>query len=178
MPLSRTSTYGERKKGFWGWYDRHYTIILWGTTFLFLLQAVHLYWLGTHVIAHRLLGWNMWDPSSLLQNTIIAVDFTEIPALISTSLLYFFELRKRFTWKAVLFLILLNSQWLHLFWITDEFVVDQFAKRSTSFFPVWLAWIAILIDYLELPVMIDTFMKSGKALRKGGVQQALKTIAG
>ncbi|WP_196300572.1 hypothetical protein, partial [Streptococcus pneumoniae] len=76
-----------------------------------------------------------------------------------TSVLYIYELQKRFSWKPVLFLIMLNSQWLHLFWITDEFVVNQFAGRAVTVLPVWLAWVAILIDYLEVPVMIDTFLK-------------------
>jgi hypothetical protein len=164
------------KTGFWGWYERHYSVILWGTTLLFLLQVIHLYWLGTHVIVHRLLGFGLWDPSKLLQYLIIAVDYTEIPALISTSVLYIYELQKKFSWKSVAFLVMLNSQWLHLFWITDEFVVNQFAGRADSVLPVWLAWVAILIDYLELPVMIDTFIKSGRAWKRGGVKAALEEI--
>ncbi len=164
------------KKGFWGWYERHYSVILWGTTLLFLLQVVHLYWLGTHVVLHRLFGWDIWNPSALLQNLIILVDYTEVPALISTSALYLFELRKKFSWKAVAFLVMLNSQWLHLFWITDEFVVNQFAGRADTILPGWLAWVAIMIDYLEVPVIVDTFIKSGRALKKGGVQAAMEEI--
>lgn len=166
-----------RRKGFWAWYERHYTVILWATTILFIFQVVHLYWLGTHVILHRLLGWNIWNPSALLQYLIIAVDYTEVPALISTSVLYIYDLQKKFSWKAVLFLILLNSQWLHLFWITDEFVVNQFTGSPDTVLPVWLAWVAIMIDYLEVPVMIDTFVKSGRALKKGGINAVLKEIA-
>lgn len=166
------------KSPFWAWYERHYTLILWGTTLLFFLQVVHLYWLATHVVLHRLFGWEIWNPSALLQYLIIIVDYTEIPALITTSVLYIHELRKKFSWKAVLFLVLLNSQWLHLFWITDEFVLSQFEGRVRSIaLPLWLAWVAIMIDFLEVPVMIDTFMKSGKALGKGGLKSALKEIA-
>jgi hypothetical protein len=164
------------KKGFWGWYERHYSLILWLTTLLFFLQVIHLYWLGTHVVLHRMFGWNIWNPSALFQYLIILVDYTEVPALISTSVLYLYELQKKFSWKAVAFLVMLNSQWLHLFWITDEFVVNQFAGRPDTILPVWLAWVAILIDYLELPVIIDTFIKSGHALKKGGVQAALEEI--
>jgi hypothetical protein len=164
------------KKGFWGWYERHYSLILWLTTLLFFLQVIHLYWLGTHVVLHRMFGWNIWNPSALFQYLIILVDYTEVPALISTSVLYLYELQKKFSWKAVAFLVMLNSQWLHLFWITDEFVVNQFAGRPDTILPVWLAWVAIFIDYLELPVIIDTFIKSGHALKKGGVQAALEEI--
>jgi len=177
MTPSRLSSAGKGRTGFWGWYERHYNVILWGTTILFVLQIVHLYWLGTHVILHRLFGFNIWDPSPLLQYAIIAVDYTEIPALISTSVLYIYDLQKRFSWKAVLFLILLNSQWLHLFWITDEFVVNQFADRAVTVLPVWLAWVAIMIDYLEVPVMIDTFVKSQRVLRRKGLKEAMKKIA-
>jgi hypothetical protein len=174
MTPSRASS---ARTGFWGWYERHYSWILWGTTLLFFLQVVHLYWLGTHVILHRLLGYGLWDPSDVLQYLIILVDYTEVPAIISTSVLYIYELQKRFSWNSVLFLILLNSQWLHLFWITDEFVLNQFSGRPDTILPVWLAWVAIMIDYLEVPVMIDTFVKSGRALKKGGVKAAMKKIA-
>lgn len=165
------------KTGFWGWYERHYAWILWGTTLLFLLQVIHLYWLGTHVIAGKLLGYSFFNPSALWQYLIIVVDYTEVPALVSTSVLYLYELRKKFSWKAVAFLVMLNSQWLHLFWITDEFVINQFAGRADSVLPAWLAWVAILIDYLELPVIVDTFIKSGRALTKGGLTNAMKEIA-
>jgi hypothetical protein len=177
MPSSFGSNKSGNAKGFWGWYGRHYSIILWVTTLLFILQVAHLYWLGAHVILLQLLGWNIWDPSPFVQNIIIAVDFTEIPALISTSFLYFYDLRKRWSWKPVLFLILLNSQWLHLFWITDEFVVEQFAHTHSNLLPRWLAWVAIGIDYLEVPVMIDTFMKSWTVLRKSGVRKAIQRLA-
>ena len=64
------------------------------------------------------------------------------------------------TKKAWLFLLLLNSQWLHLFWITDEIVLETFTGQALFPIPVWLAWIAISIDYLELPVMYDTVTKT------------------
>jgi len=163
---------------FWVWYERHYALTLSITTLLFALQVIHLFWLATHVIALRLLGESYFYTTPLIQTVIILVDYTEIPALISMTFLYFFELRTKFSWKALLFIVFLNSQWLHLFWITDEFVVDQFAgRRDGTVLPVWLAWVAILIDYLELPVIIDTFIKLGKTLRKGDVKEALQVIA-
>ncbi len=162
---------------FWAWYERHYTVHLSVATGLFALQLVHLYWMATHVIALRLLGQDYFETTPLVQTIIILVDYTEIPALISTSVLYIFELRKEFRWKSVFFLVFLNSQWLHLFWITDEFVLDQFQGRgSETILPVWLAWVAILIDYLEVPVIIDTVVKLIKLLRQGRVIDALETI--
>jgi hypothetical protein len=167
----------QKRTGFWAWYERHYTLNLGITTVLFALQIIHLFWLGTHVIADRLLGESLFNPTPLFEYLIILVDYTEIPALISTSVLYIYELRKKFSWKALAFLIFLNSQWLHLFWITDEFVVNEFAGRSVSILPAWLAWVAILIDYLELPVIVDTVIKFIRALKKGKVKEAFVEIA-
>lgn len=162
---------------FWAWYERHYTLNLSITTFLFALQVVHLFWLATHVIALRVLGVSYFTTTPLFQSIIILVDYTEVPALISTTFLYLYELRAKFSWKALLFIAFLNSQWLHLFWITDEFVLDQFQGRASStVLPFWLAWVAILIDYLELPVIIDTFIKLGRTLGKGNVKDALAVI--
>ncbi len=162
---------------FWAWYERHYTLNLVIATVLFTLQVVHLWWLATHVIALRLLGESFFHTTPLLQTTIILIDYTEIPALISTTFLYLYELRRGFSWKAIFFLIFLNSQWLHLFWITDEFVLDQFQGRPTAtVLPMWLAWVAIFIDYLELPVIVDTMGKLSGVLRKGKVIDALEVL--
>ena len=57
-------------------------------------------------------------------------------------------------------MILINSQWLHLFWITDEIIYAQFTGEAAFMIPAWLAWIAISIDYLELPVIYDTIKKA------------------
>ncbi len=162
---------------FWGWYERHYAVNLGVATFLFALQVVHLWWLATHVIALRLLGESYFETSPLVESIIILIDYTEIPALVSTTFVYLYDLRKQFSWKAVFFLIFLNSQWLHLFWITDEFVLDQFQGRPTeTVLPGWLAWVAILIDYLEVPVIVDTVVKLFRELRKGNVREALTVL--
>lgn len=173
MPSRRS----PKKSAFWSWYERHYTLNLGLTTALFALQVVHLYWLAAHVIALRLFGQSFFTPSEFYEYVIIVVDYTEIPALISTSILYIYELRKGFNWKAAFFLFFLNTQWLHLFWITDEFVVNQFAGRPDTILPTWLAWVAILIDYLEVPVIVDTFIKFFRALGKGNVKEAFVEIA-
>lgn len=86
---------------------------------------------------------------------IVFVDYTEVPALLSVSLVYLHELRGGFSWRPAVYLAFLNSQWLHIFWITDEFVVSSGSPQVTVL-PPWLAYVAILIDYLELPVMWDT----------------------
>jgi hypothetical protein len=153
-------------RGFWAWYERHYTLNISIAAALFVLQLLHLYWLGADVIAYRLFDESFWDPSPLVENLIVFVDYTEIPALIGGSLIYINELRKGFAAGPVLMLIFLNSQWFHIFWITDEFIVDELSGGAGgSSLPSWAAWVAILIDYLELPIIFDTLRRVGAALR-------------
>lgn len=151
---------------FWQWYERHYQWNLIATTALFVLQVVHLYWLGSHVIALRLLGKSFFTLTPFWQFVIVVIDYTEIPALLSTSILYCYNIHRREVWKrSYIFLILLNSQWLHLFWITDEFVIAALTEEKTgSLLPTWLAWIAICIDYLEIPVIVDIVIRTARSL--------------
>jgi len=160
---------------FWGWYERTYTINISIALFLFLLQIVHLIWLSGEVVWGKAHGHALFEFTGIWQLIIIFVDYTEIPALLSVSLVYINELRKGWNWKSLLFLIFLNSQWLHIFWITDEYVVAAFNAPNTVELPLWLAWVAILIDYLEVPVMIDTLKKFFVAWRSHRVVEFLKT---
>lgn len=152
---------------FWRWYERHYVLNLGAATGLFLLQVIHLYWLSADVVAVRLVGQSFFDPEGPLRWAILLIDYTEIPALVGVSLVYLNELRESFSWRSVLFLAFLNSQWLHILWITDEFVVASFSGEAAVAIPTWLAWVAIGIDYLELPVMVDTVRKLVTSLRRG-----------
>ena len=90
------------------------------------------------------------------------MDYVEIPALVSGITYYLFSLFKGEvnSRRNVLFLILLAIQAVHIFWITDEIVYESFLYTDLVKFPVYLAWIAILIDYLEIPVMVDLFYKT------------------
>lgn len=144
---------------FWAWYERTYALNITIAFGLFVLQLIHLVWLTGDVVWPRLFGEEIFRLHGGPEMLVALVDYTEIPALISVSLIYINELRKRWSASHVLYLIFLNSQWLHLFWITDEFVVDAFSTNPSTILPVWLAWIAILIDYLEIPVMVDTAAK-------------------
>lgn len=154
-------------KRFWNWHKRNYTLNVGIAASLFALQLVHLYWLFTDVILFRLTGQSFFDPSRFWELVIIIVDYAEIPAIFVASVLYLSSLRSKFAWKPILMLFFINSQWLHLFWITDELVVSQLVdKTSAAVFPVWLVWIAIGIDYLELPVIYDTLKTFISRLRK------------
>jgi hypothetical protein len=90
----------------------------------------------------------------------IIIDYIEIPALVSGVMYYFFNLiynqkEKENRIKNTIFLILLAIQSIHIFWITDDIVYSSFVGDDLIKIPEYLVWIAILIDYLELPVIYD-----------------------
>lgn len=155
----------------WQWYEDTYLLNVGLAAALFLLQTVHLYWMAAYVIAIRLFGASVIQLSPFWQTIVALVDYTEIPALLGVSLVYLHALRTRLTWKPLLLLILVNAQWLHLFWITDEFVF-RFIR-----FNAWLAWAAILIDYLEAPVMLDMLSRFITELLRGRGVGSLRVLA-
>lgn len=163
---------------FFHWYERHYLLNISIAAFLFILQLLHLYWLAADVIALKLVGHSFFPLTSFWLDVIILVDYTEIPALIGTALLYAHDLKKNgYNFKSALFIVLLASQILHMFWITDTFVVQTFAGRNAAIgIPAWLAWVAILIDYLEIPVIIDTVRKVFAALATRDLKKAAAAI--
>lgn len=171
-------------RNFWKWYEQNKTLNLGIAAFLFTLQIIHLIWLFGDIIYFRLTGVKIFNLESheggagnFAEITILLVDYLEIPAIVTTSLVYINELRQKFNYKSLWFLFFINSQWLHLFWITDEFVVDVFSGTNTStVLPFWMAWVAILIDYLELPVIYDTLKKFFEQLKKGNVVSALEKL--
>ena len=151
---------------FWEWYQRNYRLNLIITAVLFLLQIFHLYWLFTDVILFKILGKSYFLLAPVWGHLSIFFDYSEIPALISTTILYVHYLRQKFSYKSLLYILFLNIQWLHILWITDEFVVERFNKGTDLIH--WanaLAWIAILIDYLELPVIFDTLKETAKEVK-------------
>ncbi len=153
---------------FWLWYEKRYRIIAPLTALLFLLQLVHLYWMTTNIVFFRLFGHPFWDPSKFWNTVIALVDYTEIPAIITSSFFYIHQYKRDVALRrrSIFFLFLINSQWIHLFWITDEVIYAQIAGTVAVVMPLWLSWCAILIDYLELPVMYDTIKKAIISLRK------------
>lgn len=144
------------KQSFWSWYERNYALNVGVAAVLFAVQLVHLVWLTGDPLAERLSGAPLLELDGPFQWLIVLVDYTETPALVSVSLVYLHALHATgLALRPVLYLLFLNSQWLHIFWITDEFVVGTGGAGAGSL-PAWLAYVAILIDYLELPVMVDT----------------------
>lgn len=158
---------------FWGWYERTYRLNISIALGLFLLQIVHLVWLSGEVVWTQLFGGPLFVFGGIWEHIMVFVDYTEIPALLSVSLVYINELRSGWNGKSALYLFFLNSQWLHIFWITDEFVVTLFNNPGTIL-PLWLAWVAIAIDYLEVPVMWDTIKKFLAAMRERRMRDFLE----
>jgi hypothetical protein len=150
---------------FWNWYERHYALNISIAAGLFALQLVHLVWLTAEPLWTKVFGEALVTIDKPWSWPLYLVDYTEIPALVSVSVVYLHELSRGFAWRPLLFLVFLNSQWLHLFWITDEFVVESNGSQGTVL-PSWLAYVAIGIDYLELPVIADTVRKTLAAHRE------------
>ena len=147
---------------FWAWYNRFYTVNLAVSAGLFLLQIIHLYWLTTDIVLFKIFGESFFfSQNAITRLLLILIDYTEIPALISISLVYINSLRgKGKNVKDILYLVFLNVQWFHIFWLTDEVVVEVLGTHGvvSEWHPV-AAWAAILIDYLELPVTYDTLRR-------------------
>jgi hypothetical protein len=134
------------------------------TFILISLQILHLYWLTADVVLQRISGQSYLGLPKELLPLFIVVDYIEIPALVSGITFYLFSIFKGEPnpRKDVIFLILLALQVVHIFWITDEIVYESLLGNDLITIPLYLTWIAILIDYLEIPVMIDLFHKTFK----------------
>lgn len=135
---------------------------------LMSLQVLHLYWLTADVVLQRIAGDSYFGLPSTLLPAFVVIDYIEIPALVSGITFYSFNLMKNLKNNRVMtmdsvFLVLLVTQVLHIFWITDEIVYESFFGGDLIVFPAYLAWTAILIDYLEIPVMIDLFRRLFRA---------------
>ncbi len=141
-------------------YLRYQNINLKISFVLISLQLLHLYWLTTYVVLYRLTGIDYFGELSDFILLFIVIDYIEIPALVSGVIYYLFTIiydkkEKEKRTKNTVLLIHLASQSIHIFWITDDIVYTTFVGSELIYMPEYLAWIAILIDYLELPVIYD-----------------------
>jgi len=168
MLRSRAFVNVELVQKFINFYHRYENLNLKITFVLISLQILHLYWLTTDVVLQKIFGQSFFlVPKSLLP-IFVVIDYIEIPALISGIIFYTYSIRngKDSANKRYLFLGLLGVQVIHIFWITDEVVYNSLFKSSLVEIPYLLSWIAILIDYLELPVMADLFYKVVRKKRR------------
>ena len=143
---------------FINFYLRYQNLNLKISFLLISLQLLHLYWLTTDVVLYRITGTDYFVEASGFVLLFIIIDYIEIPALVSGIIYYFFDLiynKKEKRIKDTIFLILLAIQSIHIFWITDDIVYSTFVGDDLIEIPEYLVWIAILIDYLELPVIYD-----------------------
>ena len=130
-------------------------ILLWISIVGLAMQIFHLQWLTTDVIMPKL--YNISIDTSFSYGTVfyLFADIVEIPAIITRSYLYVISLNKKYSSKNLLLLLILNSQWLHIFWITNTFLVNNITESVTEW-NYFLSWVAIAIDFLEIPVLIDS----------------------
>ena len=142
-------------------YHRYETLGLKITFILISLQIIHLYWLTTDVVLQKIFGQSFFLVPKNFLPLFIVIDYIEIPALVSGIIFYTYSIRsgEEDSKKSYLFLGLLGVQVIHIFWITDDVVYSTFFNSSFVQIPSLLAWIAILIDYLELPVIGDLLYK-------------------
>lgn len=150
---------------FWVWYQKYYKVNLAVTVFLFALQLFHLYWMFTDIVLFKLTGQSYFGLTKIWGMLSTFIDYSEIPALISTNILYIHLIRQKFAYKYVWFLFSINIQLLHIFWITDEVVIQTFSRHEWFHWAAGLAWIAILVDYLEVPVIWDTAKRLVKEIK-------------
>jgi hypothetical protein len=153
----------QKLVGFW---HRYENVNLKIAFVLISLQLIHLYWLTADVVIQRIIGESILGvpQSSPLFIFFIIIDYIEIPALVAGLTYYALSIYKHEKGyaKNILLLAMLAIQVFHIFWITDEIVYDTFFGSSSSAveIPYYAAWVAILIDYLELPVIADLFYKT------------------
>ena len=132
---------------------------------LISLQLVHLYWLTSDVVIKRITQ----DPSAGLSQSgllflfFVIIDYIEIPGLVAGLVFYglsVYKVDRKRTRNSLMF-VFLAVQVFHIFWITDEIVYETFFGPSAAVqLPFIAAWIAILVDYLELPVIADLFYRT------------------
>jgi len=135
----------------WNWYKKYNISV---ATFLLALQSVHLLWLTTDVVMPALgIGGGVLS-NSTIELFLVLIDFLEIPAIITTSIVYLSSFARDRYSKHLWYFFLINIQWIHLFWITDEMIIHGL-RGGIGGWPPLIAWIAILIDYLEIPVIVE-----------------------
>lgn len=157
----------QRLVAFW---HRYENINLKIAFVLISLQLVHLYWLTADVVIKRIAGDGSpgLSQSGALFIFFVLIDYIEIPALVAGLTYYALSVyrREEHSTKNALLLAMLTVQVFHIFWITDEVVYEAFFGSSSAVeIPYYAAWVAILIDYLELPVIADLFYR---AIVRGG----------
>ena len=148
--------------GFW---HRYENLNLKIAFFLISLQLIHLYWLTADVVIQHITGESALglSRSSPLFLIVIGIDYIEIPALVAGLTYYALGIYKhqKDAAKNALFLAMLAVQVFHIFWITDEVVYSTLVGSDSGVeVPYYAAWVAILIDYLEIPVIIDLFYRT------------------
>jgi hypothetical protein len=164
--MTSTTTPLQKIVNFW---HRYENLNLKISFILISLQLLHLYWLTTDVVLQRIYGHSFFFfPKSLLPMFVI-IDYIEIPALVSAITFYSLSIynHEKDSRKNYLFLAMLAVQIVHIYWITDDVVAKTFFNSGLLVtLPLYVAWIAIFIDYLEIPVIVDLLYKIIRGRRR------------
>ena len=158
---TETSPSSKIVKKFINFYHRYENLSLKITFILISLQLIHLYWLTSDVVLQKIFGKSFFIVPKTFLPLFVVIDYIEIPALVSGIIFYTYNIHsdKEDTKRSYLFLGMPSVQVFHIFWITDDVVYNSLFKLSFLEIPPVLAWIAILIDYLEIPVIADLLFK-------------------
>lgn len=120
------------------------------TFILVSLQVIHLFWLTTFVILN-MPELTLYIPPILF----VMIDYLELPAIFSGTIFYLLSLHLHKNKKDLLYVGLLLIQIIHIVWITDTFIYMAFNFNQM----IYLAWFAIAIDFLEVPVIWDLYKR-------------------
>jgi hypothetical protein len=147
-------------------YSRYENVGLKIAFILISLQIIHLFWLTSDVVLQRITGESFFPfPQEEFGRELflpfIIVDYLEIPAIVAGVAFYALRVYKNphRSRNDVIFLVFLAVQVFHIFWLTDEMVYEVLLESNIADIPPYLAWVAILIDYLEIPVIADLFRR-------------------
>ena len=157
-----------------GFYEGYENLGLKVTFLLIALQVIHLYWLTTTVVIARLFGENLFLFPQVPTLLFVVIDYLEIPALFTGMVFYALQIHDRGgrVRKNLIFISLLAVQVFHIFWITDDVVYTTLFNKVAIEIPLYLAWAAIFVDYLELPVVGDLFAKIIRRQRQASTSRS------
>jgi hypothetical protein len=125
------------------------------SSFGLALQIVHLYWLTETSLLPLFFSSRYVIFPGILVSLFVLADFIEIPAIITRTYLYAINYKNN-PLRNIAYVFLLNTQWFHIFWITDTYVINNITGIYWSFY---LSLLAIVIDYFEIPVILDTLIE-------------------
>lgn len=112
-----------------------------------LFQMLHLTWLATNFLLPSFFGTPpvSWFDTREASVFLSLADYIEVPVLIY-NIVYIaivYRIHRIITKNHVTTLIIVMLQFIHIYWLTDEVILE-------NAYPIYLTMIAVIIDYTEL----------------------------